>query len=259
MIRNDTRPTILLVDQNPRVSSLIRRALEGHGFQCTEAADEDEAVYQAEAVRPDLFLLDVALGGKNAGGLEVCRRVRALGFTMPVIFLSSEAKVEYLNYGLTIAGPGSDFVRKLPERPREIASPSYEMPDVQELLVRIRARLDGGLKQLGPDLRIDIRRRRVERLTDTRWIEVRLQPLEFEVIRALIDANGAAIGTWDLFQTVFRGGIQDTDEFEDPNKYRNRIWVSIANIRRKIDPESIHKYIQTLHGIGYQFNITESR
>ena len=257
MIRPDNRPTILLVDESPRVSSLIRRTLEGHGFQCLEAADDAEAVYQAEAARPDLFLLDMALGGKNAGGLEVCSRVRALGLTMPVIYLTSDAKVEYLDYGLKIAGPGSDFVRKRLDRQPAVAPQSYEVPDAQELMIRIRARLSEGSQQLGVDLRMDKRRRKVERRADDGWMPVRLQPLEFEVLKALVEADGVVVGTWELFQTVFTGGSLDPSESSnsDPEKFRNRVWVAVSNIRRKIDPSGVHKYIHTHHGIGYRFDM----
>ena len=77
-MRGDTRPTILLVDDNPQIRSFIRPALEDNGFNCMEAVGGDEAVYQAEASRPDLIVLVIELGDPDMDGLDVCKRIRAL-------------------------------------------------------------------------------------------------------------------------------------------------------------------------------------
>ena len=106
-MRGDTRPTILLVDDNPQIRSFIRPALEDNGFNCVEAVDGDEAVYQAEASHPDLIVLDIELGDPGMDGLDVCKRIRGLGLTMPVIFLTVRATAEDLEHGLRLAGPGS--------------------------------------------------------------------------------------------------------------------------------------------------------
>ena len=147
-MRRDNRPTILLVDDNPHIRSFIRPALEDNGFTCVEAVDGDEAVHQAEAAQPDLIVLDIELGDPDMDGLDVCKRIRTLGLTMPVIFLTVRDTVEDLEYGLRVAGPGSDYVRKLEELRRmqeadqavgdvEVA---VKAPDTHELIARIRAR-----------------------------------------------------------------------------------------------------------------------
>ena len=114
-MRREARPTILLVDDNPQIRSFIRTALDDGGFDCIEAMDGDEAVYYAEASRPDLIVLDIELGDPSMDGLDVCSRIRKLGLRMPVIFLTVRGTVEDLQYGLKVAGPGSDYVRKLEE------------------------------------------------------------------------------------------------------------------------------------------------
>lgn len=263
MMRSEARPTILLVDDNPQIRSFIRPALEDGGFECIEAVDGDEAVYLAENAHPDLIVLDIELGDPKMDGLDVCSQIRKLGLTMPVIFLTVRGTVEDLQYGLKVAGPGSDYVRKLEELRRmqvdgedvgnvQIA---IKAPDTHELLARIRARLPRDLQELGPFLRIDRRRRRVERLLDAEWIETSMQPLEYEVFNTLVDADGAVVGTWELSDKIFQGGSHDPDESDatEIEVYRNRIWVCIANLRKKIDPDGLHEYIQTVHGIGYRF------
>ena len=265
-MRQDTRPTILLVDDNPQIRSFIRPTLEDNGFKCVEAVDGDEAVYQAEASHPDLIVLDIELGDPDMDGLDVCKRIRALGLTMPVIFLTVRATAEDLEHGLRVAGPGSDYVRKLEElRLLQVQDEgvgnhqiALKSPDTRELLARIRARLPKEVQEFGPYLRIDRKRRYVERRVGEGWEDVRLQPLEYEVFKTLVDADGGVVGTWELFDKVFQGGVHDSEELDESatDNLKNRVWVCIANLRRKTDPGGEHSYIQSIHGIGYRFRVS---
>ena len=253
----------MLVDDNPQIRSFIRPALEDSGFNCIEAVDGDEAVYQAEASRPDLIVLDIELGDPSMDGLDVCKRIRTLGLRMPVIFLTVRVTVEDLEYGLRLAGPGSDYVRKLDElRRMQVGGEdvgnvqvALKAPDTHELIARIRARLPRDVQELGPYLRIDRKRRNVERKAGEEWEGVRLQPLEYEVLKTLVDADGGVVGTWELFDNVFQGGLSDSDELDEAanHNYKNRVWVCIANLRKKIDPDGEHNYVETVQAIGYRF------
>ncbi len=262
-MRRDIRPIILLVDDNPQVRSFLKPALEDSGFNCVEAVNGDEAVYQAENAGPDLIVLDIELGDPDMDGLDVCRQIRALGLTIPVIFLTVRANVEDLEHGLTVAGPGSDYVRKLEElRRMQVGSDevgdiqvALKAPDTHELIARIRARLPQEVQELGRHLRMDRKRRIVRRRVDEQWDEARLQPLEFEVLKSLVDADGAVVGTWELFDKVFEGAsyLSDQPEESEIDNYKSRVWVCIANLRKKLDPDGKHDYVQTVHGIGYRF------
>ncbi len=265
---DNLRPTILLVDDNPQIRSFIKPTLEDNGFNCIEAADGDEAVYQAQESRPDLIVLDIELGDPAMDGLDTCKRIRALGLTTPVIFLTVRDTVEDLEYGLGVAGPGSDYVRKLEElrrmqvegEPAGDVQVALKAPDTHELIARIRARLPGAVQGLGANLRIDKKGRSVQKRVGDEWEEIHLQPLEYEVLEALVDANGAVVGTWELFDRVFQGTVPTSGELEEssPDNYRNRVWVCIANLRKKIGSDEGSDYIQTVHGIGYRFRRTPS-
>ena len=267
-MRNDAKPTILLVDDNPQIRSFIRPALEDSGFICVEAVDGEQALYLFEDAQPDLIVLDIELGDPDLDGLDVCKRIRALGSSVPVIFLTVRATFEDLERGLQRAGPGGDFVRKLEELRRiqvdgeDIGNVQVALkaPDTHELIARIRARLPMDVQDLGSRLRISRRQRKVERRIGEEWEEVHLQRLEYESFKTLVDADGAVVGTWELFDRVFQGGLHHAEELEEAgaDNYRNRVWVCIANIRKKIYPTGERDYIQTLQRIGYRFRTTDS-
>ena len=63
------------------------------------------------------------------------------------------------------------------------------------------------------------------------------------------------VGTWELFNKVFQGGLHGSDDVDESgiDNYKNRVWVCIANLRKKIDPDGERDYVQTVHGIGYRF------
>jgi two-component system OmpR family response regulator len=259
----ESRQTILLVDDNPQIRSFIRPALEDSGFRCIEAANGEEAVYEAEASHPDLIVLDIELGDPTMDGLDTCKQIRSLGLIMPVIFLTVRNTAEDLESGLRVAGPGSDYVRKLQELRRmqvegegiSDLQVAYKASDTRELIARIRARLPVDLQDLGSGLRLDRKARGVERYIERSWRTVPLQPLEYEVLETLVDADGAVVGTWDLFERVFeaRGDGSDDAELSAAENYKNRVWVCIANLRRKIRSDDTHEYVETVHGIGYRF------
>ena len=69
----------------------------------------------------------------------------------------------------------------------------------------------------------------------------------------LADADGAVVGTWELFDKVFQEADSGDPEESEVASYKNRVWVCIANPRKKLDPDGDHDYVQTVHGIGYRF------
>ena len=258
------RPTILLVDDNPEIRSFIRPALEDSGYNCVEAVDGEEALYLFEEAQPDLIVLDIELGDPDLDGLDVCNRIRALGSNVPVIFLTVRATFEDLERGLVVAGRGGDFVPKLEELRRiqaegkDIGSVDLarKASDTRELILRIKTRLPEE-QQLGPDLRITWRQRKVERRIAGQWEEAHLPPLEYELLKTLVDASGEVVSFWELFDRVFQGGSVDAEEAAEceVEDYRNRVYVSINHVRKVIDPPKKHEYIQNIPRIGYRFRL----
>lgn len=266
-MRHAARPTILLVDDNPRIRSFIRPALEDSGFNCIEALDGEQALRLVEDAQPDLIVLDIELGDPDLDGLDVCKRIRALGSRVPVIFLTVRSTFQDLERGLQRAGPGGDFVRKMEEL-RRIQMDGEDIGNVQvalkgsdtdELIARIRARLPLDVQDLGPRLRITRKQIKVERRLADQWEEAHLAPMEFELLRMLVDADGAVVDMWDLVDRLCQSSTVDAEGEEESeiDNYRNRVWVCLANVRRKIDPQGECDYIQNVYGIGYRFRLVE--
>src|SRR5512137_1539991 len=82
------RAKVLLVDDNPRVRSFVRPALEDAGFDCIEAEDGWSALDIIADENPDLIVLDIMLGDDDMSGLDVCKKIRRDGISTPVIFLT---------------------------------------------------------------------------------------------------------------------------------------------------------------------------
>ncbi len=108
MTENDRIPQVLVVDDEPNIRELVQVALKFHGCSVTTAASGKEALRQADATRPDLIVLDVMM--PDMDGFEVCRRLRAAGNEVPVIFLTARDTSSDTVTGLAIGG--DDYVTK---------------------------------------------------------------------------------------------------------------------------------------------------
>ena len=108
MTDNDRIPQVLVVDDEPNIRELVQVALKFHGCAVSTAAGGMDAIRQAEALRPDLIVLDVVM--PDLDGFEVCRRLRAMGNEVPVIFLTARDTSSDTVTGLALGG--DDYVTK---------------------------------------------------------------------------------------------------------------------------------------------------
>jgi DNA-binding response OmpR family regulator len=222
---------VIVVDDDPTVSDVVRRYLERAGFEVTMAADGPAALAAVGARRPDLVVLDLMLPGID--GLEVCRRLREQDADLPVIMLTALGEESDRLVGLSLGA--DDYVTK-PFSPRELVlrvqsvlrrsarAPSFE---VAELL------RDGGLE-------VDASRR----LARLDGAELALTVREFDLLVFFLRNPGRAFRRADLLEAVWGWTFGD----------QSTVTVHVRRLREKIeiDPAAPQR-IQTVWGVGYRY------
>ena len=221
--------TILVVDDEERLLSLLEAYLAKEGFCVVCARDGRDALRLARETKPDLVVLDLMM--PNVDGYEFLRRHRQERNT-PVIMLT--AKVEEMDRILGLELGADDYVTK-PFSPRELTA-------------RIRAVLRRGSRAEEPQelLRAaDIVLDRAAHAVSVGERPVELTPSEFELLATLMAAPGRVFARDELLDRV-----QGTT-YEG---YERTIDVHVRNLRAKIEPDpGSPRYIETVYGVGYRF------
>ncbi len=234
MTDSDRIPQVLVVDDEPNIRELVQVALKFHGCSVTTAATGKEALRRAEASQPDLIVLDVML--PDMDGFEVCRRLRAAGNEVPVIFLTARDTSSDTVTGLAIGG--DDYVTK---------------PfSVEALVARVRAVLRRASRSAPEPERgrsgEPLRAGDVE-LDEDRWtvhragVPVELSPTEFRLLAYLMKHEGRVLTRAQLLENVW--GWDYSGESQIVETY-------VSYLRRKLDPLG-PPVIYTQRGVGYSF------
>ena len=221
--------TIMVVDDEKRLVSLLEAYLSQEGFHVIKASDGREALFMARQEKPDLIVLDIMM--PEMDGYEFMRLHRKERNT-PIILLTARVDKDDKVIGLELGA--DDYVTK-PFRPRE-------------LLARIRAvlRRVGETEPTAEVLRSsDITLDRESHMVKVGEEYVDLTPSEFDLLATLLSAPGRAFSRLDLLDRI--QGIA----YEG---YERTVDVHIKNLRAKIesDPRS-PRYIETVYGVGYRF------
>ena len=226
----EPKPRILVVDDEPQLTRVLLRSLTTKGYEVRIAGDGEFALQTFHDWPPSLVVTDLAM--PNMGGLELCRRLRAIS-DVPIIVLSvrgeEKTKVEALDAG------ADDYVTK-----------PFGM---DELLARIRAALrrnppsDANAKiLLAGGFKIDLEAHTVTHADK----EMRLTPKEFELMVHFVRNAGKVLTHRSLLGAVWGG------DYTEQNEY---VRVFIGQLRKKIEPDpSNPRYILTEPWIGYRFN-----
>jgi two-component system, OmpR family, KDP operon response regulator KdpE len=222
---------ILVVDDEPQITRVLRTTLSGHGYSVRTAADGDEALEVMRGWQPDVVITDLAM--PNLAGLELCRRIRTKSL-VPIIVLSvrgeEETKVEALDAG------ADDYVTK-----------PFNM---KELLARVRASLrrasmqpvseEATMLAIG-DFHIDFATRAVT----VCGREAHLTPKEFDLLTYLARHPGRVITHRTLLGAVWGGNSTEQPEY---------LRVFVNHLRKKLETEQGGKrYIVTEPWVGYRF------
>ena len=224
--------TILLVDDEDSIQTLLAFPLQRDGYTVIQARDGEEALRLFAQQPVDLVVLDLML--PRVDGLEVCRRLRAES-TVPIIMLT--ARDDELDTVLGLELGADDYITK-PFSIREFRS------RVKALLRRaaqppLAAHQDEVIDD--GEVRIDIPRRTVQ----VRGAVVALTYVEFELLALLASQPGVVFSRRQLLERV-RGGA----DYREPRT----IDVHVRHLREKIEQQSAEpELILTVRGAGYRY------
>ncbi len=224
---------ILVVDDDPKIVSLVRTYLERERYPVITAADGPGALRAIEESSPRLVVLDLMLPGLD--GLAVIRRARALGET-PILVLSARGSVGDRILGL--AEGADDYLAK-PFSPAE-------------LVVRVRTILRRSERPLGDALGPDEQLVCGDLVVDAGRLEARirglpipLSTLELRLLATLLDADGRALTRGQLLDGIHGAGEGDVLD--------RAIDVYIKRLRAKLgDDPNAPRYVATVRGVGYR-------
>jgi two-component system KDP operon response regulator KdpE len=229
----ENKPRILVVDDEPQLTRVLRTGLSSHGYEVRVAADGLSALETFGDWHPDHVVTDLAM--PTIDGLELCRKLRAIS-AVPILVLSArsdeQTKVKALDLG------ADDYVTK---------------PfGIDELLARVRVALrraktaasteaEQSFLEAG-ELRIDLH----TRIVTVRGREVRLTPKEFELLIHFMRNAGKVLTHRVLLAAVWGG------DYVEQNEY---LRVFVGQLRKKLESDpGLPRYILTEPWVGYRFN-----
>jgi DNA-binding response OmpR family regulator len=215
---------VLLIEDDPGISSMIRRGLEAANYAVDSAADGERGLAMAREGVYSLILLDLMLPKRD--GWSVCATLRGERSRVPILMLTARDAID-------------DRVRGFDTGADDYLPKPF---DFQELLARVRALLRRDRMHRAriirvADLEIDTSQRRVTRAGEV----IGLSQREYDLLEALAGYEG---------QILTREGIQERI-WQDDESYSNTVDVYIGLLRKKIDAGHEVKLIQTVRGVGY--------
>jgi len=225
---HDLPAKVLIVDDEPQITRVLRTALSTQGYSLRVAANGVEGMEVVHEWKPDLVITDVSM--PQMDGVELCREIRAVS-QVPIIVLSvrnqDRMKIEALDAG------ADDYVTK---------------PfSIQELQARVRAQLRRHIAASGEsqehitlgDFVIDIPQHRVV----VRGQDTHLTPKQFDLLVCFAQHAGQVLTHRALLHAVWGTNV------DQPEYLR----VNIGQLRKKIELSEEPRYIVTEPWIGYRF------
>ncbi|MEO7752091.1 MAG: response regulator transcription factor [Terracoccus sp.] len=244
---------ILVVDDEPKIRTVLRAYLEADGFEVLEAGTGEAAVAAVTAADDGTVLVLLDIGLPDVDGLEVLRRIRARR-DLPVILVTARAEELDTIIGLRVGA--DDYVTK-PFSPREVVA------RVHSVLRRARPPASGAgpgesSSPVAPEavsepeevldfdrLVIDIGRREIRRLAGQMWSPVELSSLEFDLLVALASNPGRVYSRAQLLEKVWGYDFYGDERVVD---------VHVASMRRAVGDDATRpSVIGTVRGVGYKF------
>ncbi|HXA45841.1 MAG TPA: response regulator transcription factor [Candidatus Angelobacter sp.] len=222
---------VLVVEDEKKTASFVRKALQAEGFAVDVCHNGDEALSAASATPFDAIVLDIMLPGRD--GLAVLRSLRERKQTTPVLLLSARGQVNERVEGLNAGA--DDYLPK----PFELT----------ELVARVRAMSRRGAETKSTTLRVaDLTLDALTRRALRGGKEIELTAREYRLLEFLMRSAGRICGRMSIIEKVW-------DYDFDPGT--NLVDVYIRRLREKIDNDFEPKLLHTVRGSGYLLKETQ--
>lgn len=227
--------SVLVVDDDKEIAELVEIHLVGDGYQVFKAYNGREGLAILEKEKIDLAILDIMMPGMD--GLTLCRMIREKS-NIPIIMLSAKATDKDKIVGLSTGA--DDYVIK-PFNPLELTA------RVKSQLRRYTTLNPEAVKEEKNDLVVGplvINRESHSVISYGR--DVKLTPIEFDILYLLASNAGRVFSTDEIFERVWNERMYEAN---------NTVMVHIRRLREKIELDSGNaRIIETVWGVGYKIN-----
>ena len=227
---NIQRRSLLLVDDDPEILTLLRAKLADEPFELLTAVEGESALNIVRTQKPDLVVLDINLPGLS--GLEVCRSLRADKDTrdIPIIILSGRS--DQIDRVLGLEFGADDYVTK-PFNPREL------ILRIHNVLRRVYKEKSGPENFTRGDLTVDFLKHEVT----VKGQLAQLTLTEFKLLSSLLEGVGQVKTREFLLEQIWE---------HSEGVFSRTIDTHIQRLRTKL--KSAGRYIETVRGVGYRFH-----
>ncbi len=217
---------VLVIEDERKIASFLRKGLEAQGFVVDHVANGDEGYALATTQPYDAAVLDIMLPGRD--GLSILRNLRERKISLPVILLTARSELNERLEGLNLGA--DDYLTK----------PFH----IEELIARLHAvtRRAAGASQsilAVADLKMNLLTRDVTR----NGTAIELTAREFSLLEHLMRSPGRVLTRVEICERVW-------DYNFDPDT--NLVEVYIQRVRKKVDESCANKLIETIRGVGYR-------
>jgi two-component system, OmpR family, KDP operon response regulator KdpE len=225
-----TRPRIVVVDDEPQITRVLRTSLNAQGYDIRVANDGETALEIMKDFTPDLVITDLVM--PNMNGIELCRRLREIS-QVPIVVLSvrgeERSKIEALDSG------ADDYITKPFSTGELLARVRAALRRSPPSGTEPRTRIEDG------DFHIDLDAHSVT----VAGRDVRLTPKEFDVLLYMAQHPRKVLTHRAILNAVWGGTSMEQNEY---------LRVFVGQLRKKLEPDaSAPKYILTEPWVGYRF------
>jgi two-component system, OmpR family, alkaline phosphatase synthesis response regulator PhoP len=224
---------ILIIEDELGMLLALRDRLTSEGYVVQTARDGASGFEYATRETFDLILLDIMLPGK--GGFDICRDLRQLKISTPIIMLTARGETYDKVLGLKIGA--DDYLTKPFETAELLARVEVQL---RRTAVSVAASTDSDYYVFGA-VRVDFRRAEVFRGQE----KIELSAREYKLLEHLIRERGKVLSRNEILDAVWGSDVNVTTRTVD---------VHIAWLRQKLEENPRHpRYLLTAHGLGYRF------